>query len=589
MMGDGPPSATVEIIRNRLASSANEMQRTLMRTAFNTILYEVRDFGISLYDRDRHLIADSPGLSLFLGTNDYSIEKAVTYVGEDALEPGDILFMNYPYWSSRHPNDACLCEPIFVDESLVGYAFVRAHWIDIGAKDPGYVLDSTDVHQEGALFPPVKIHKGGEPDEDLIDVIRYNTRMPQKVLGDLNAQISALKTGVARVTELHEKYGTGVVDSATRKVFDHGEAVVRRTLEELPNGTWRGVEHVDNDGITDEPVRIEVEVTIDDDELIVDFSGSSDAVAGPVNVPIGMTQTICKLCLKCLAAPRTSSNTGLYRPLTVVAPEGCLFHASYPEPTFAVSTAIVGINAIFQALSNGLGEQMAASSGGDICSIIVYGSDDSSGQLYVEANNEGVGWGATHDHDGENALMHISESRVRNVPIEVLEQKVPAVRLERLELRQDSGGPGRYRGGLGVRRDYRFTDSGGALSVVKKSRTPGWGIDGGEAGSRNVVGLSLNEAWEDRVQIVAENDRCTGEPMTKWTGMMRGEFEEGERISNRSGGGGGYGDPFSREPEKVKRDVLDGYVSRTAAREDYGVVITEDGSIDRQATENIRS
>ena len=583
-------AATVEVIRNYLSSAANEMQRTLVRTAYNTIIYEILDFGISLYDAEMNLVADSPGLTMFLGANDYGLEKGVEYVGEENLEQGDIVIMNYPYWSSAHTLDVCLFSPIFHDNEHVGYAVIRAHWLDLGAKDSGYVIDSTDVHQEGMVFPGTKIYKGGEPDEEIFELLRYNSRTPQKVIGDVNAQIAALTTGKKRFRELHEKYGSGSVNAAVDSILDHGRRTSREGVADLPDGTWTAVDYLDNDGVNDEPVRMEAEVTIDGEDFSVDFSGSSEEVDGPVNLPYGMTETICKLCLKTLTTPDIPSNAGQYAPLNVTAPPGNLFHATYPAPTFTIWTGIVGVELVYEALAKGMPDRVPASSGGDLCGIVLVARDPETGEMFIESSNEGVGWGATDGFDGANALMHISETRVKNIPIEVFENKIP-VRFDRLELREDSGGVGEYRGGLGVRRDYQFLDDVKGITLIKKTQTDGWGLEGGESGDRNVVVVRSNgeEGWRDRFDFLVDND-ADYDPADneQYTGMMQGRFEAGEVLSNRSGGGGGYGDPLDRDPEAVREDVADGYVSRKSAREDYGVMLTDEGEVDREATRNLR-
>lgn len=585
-------AATVEVIRNYLTSAATEMQRTLIRTAYNTIIYEILDFGISLYDDDFNLIADSPGLSLFLGANDYGIRKAVEYVGEDNLDPGDIVLLNYPYWSSTHTLDVLVFMPIFYDDDLIGYATSRAHWLDLGAKDAGYVLDSTDVHQEGILFPGTKVYKRGEPDDEILELIRYNSRIPDKVIGDLNAQIAALRTGRDRLEELYEKYGPDVVETSIEQIISHGERTAREAVAELQDGTWSAVDYAD--GITAERedlIRIEAAVTIDGEEFTVDFSGSADQVDAPLNVAYGMTETISKLCFKTVTTPEEDSNEGQYRPLHVEVPEGNLFNAQYPAPTFTLWPAILGIDVIYKALSQAMPEKVPASSGGDLCDIMLYGQNPQTGRQFVEANNEGVGWGATNDHDGANALMHVSETMVRNIPVEVFEAKAP-IQFDRLELRQDSGGPGKHRGGLGIRRDYRFTDAVGALSIIQKTKTEGWGLEGGEPGAKNVVVLEpTGDDWAERIEVLVDNDELydsTGDDR-KYVGMFRGTFQPDEVISNRSGGGGGYGDPYERDPDRVREDVIDGYVSRESAREEYGVAIAEDGEINWDETERLRS
>jgi N-methylhydantoinase B len=561
--------ATVEVIRNYLQSAANEMQRTLVRTAYNTTIYEMLDFGISLYDADLNLVADSPGLTMFLGANDYSIRKGVEYVGEDNLEEGDIVLMNYPYWSSAHTLDPCLFSPVFLDEEIIGYAVVRAHWRDIGAKDAAYVHDSTEVYQEGILFPGTKIYKRGEPDEELIELLRFNSRMPKATTGDLNAQVAAIRVGRQRLKELHEQHGSTTVAAAVDRILEHGEKQARDALVDLPDGTWYAEDYLDDDGINDELVKMAVEVTIDGDEFGLDFSASSDEVEGPINVPIGMTETTCKLALKTLTTPHEPSNGGHYEPLSVHAPEGNLFHATPPAPTFTLWPSMLGVEVIYKALAEAIPEQLPAASGGDLGAVMVWGTHADSGRMFMEGCNEGVGWGGAAEHDGADGLMHISETNVQNTPIEVLEQKAP-IRIEHLEIRPDSAGAGRHRGGVGIRRDYRFLEDSKALATVKKTKTDNWGIDGGRSGARNEVVLRPGTDAEES------------------TGTFRDSFSAGERLSNRTGGGGGYGEPYERAPEAVREDVLDGYVSREAARETYGVVLTDDDAIDHQATRDLR-
>lgn len=585
-----PDAPTVEVVRNYLVSAADEMQRTLIRTAYNTILYEILDFGLSIYDREFNLLADSPGLALFLGSNDYTVRETVEYIGEENLDEGDIVIVNYPYRSSAHTLDVCLFAPTFYDGELIGYVASRGHWLDLGAKDAGYVLDSTDVHQEGILFPGTKVYKEGEPNEEILELIRFNSRLPDKVIGDLNAQVAALTVGKNRLEELYDKYGPETVESCFEQIFDYGERKARDAVADLPDGTWSAVDYADNDGLSDEPVRIGIEVTIDGEELTLDFGLSAEETDGPMNIPIGRTQAVAKFCFKTLTTPHEPANEGHFSPLSVVAPAGTIYHATYPSPTFTQWSATLAVEVVYKALSGAIPEKLAASSGGDLCSIMLHGEHPETNRRFVEANNEGVGRGATATHDGANAVMHIAQTNVRNIPVEVYESKAP-VEFDRLALRQDSGGAGKYRGGLGIQRDYRFTHPTGAISIIKKTRTEGFGLEGGTPGARNVVVLDggPTDNLEDRTTVYADNDdRYPASPGKKYVGMMRGQFERGDVISNRSGGGGGYGDPYDRDPTKVREDVLDGYVSREAARGKYGVEVTEDGEIDQQTTEELR-
>ena len=409
-------AAATEVIRSYLGSAAEEMRRTLIRTAFNPVIYEVLDFGISIFNRDLDLIADAPGLAFFLGANDYAINKGLAYIGRENLHPGDIVLMNYPYWNSAHAMDITLFAGVFADGENEPFAYtcIRAHWMDLGAKDAGYVLDSTDMHQEGMIFPGTKVYKRGKVDREIIELIRFNSRMPDLVLGDLDAQVASTRTGERRLREIYRKFGAEAFKEACDRIMAHGEAVTRRALQALPRGSWTAEDLVDDDGITDTPVPIKVRVTIDDNGLTCDFSESSPAVRGPINVPFGLTQTICKFVLKSLTTPHVPSNAGHFRALRVIAQEGNLFHAVYPAATFTLWTSHLALELIYKALAQGMADRLAASSGGDVPGFMMVGHNPETGQLYAVSNNDPVGWGGTAKHDGVNATNHLSGSLVRN-------------------------------------------------------------------------------------------------------------------------------------------------------------------------------
>lgn len=550
--------ATIEVIRSYLNAAADEMRTTLVRTAFNPVIYEVLDFGISIYDANLDLIAEAPGLTFFLGANDYSLRKGVEHVGLDNFDPGDVVLLNYPYWNAAHSYDATLFAPVFHPSDPrrpAAFTCIRAHWMDLGAKDPGYVLDSTDMHQEGLVFPGTKVFKKGEPDTELHDLIRFNSRMPDLVIGDLNAQVAALRTGERRMLEIFDKFGPDTVEAAVAEILDRGERVTRAALAKLPQGSWTATDVLDDDGITDEPITMQTTVTIRDGTFTVDFAGSAGTAAGPVNMPFGGTIAMCKVVLKALTTPGERSTGGHSRPLVVKAEPGNLFHAVYPAPTFTLWTGIVALELLFKALAKGMPERLAASSGGDVPGFMMVGVHPDSGQLFAVSNNEPVGWGASPAHDGCDATIHLSESIVRNTPIEVLETRT-TMQFERMEIRTDSGGPGRYRGGAGVERVIRFTDSGEFLMVVKKTRSRPWALAGGHEPEPNQV---IVFPGTDREQRVSTSRHRVG---------------PGDRVIVATAGGGGYGNPRQRDPALVREDVLDGFVSARAAAEVYGVRVT---------------
>ena len=563
-------SATIGVIHSHLCSAAEEMRRTLIRTAFSPVIYEVLDFGISIYSSDLELIADAPGLAFFLGANDYAVKKGIEHVGFDNIEPGDIIVLNYPYWSSAHAADVALFAPVFDDgeDRPFAYTCIRAHWLDMGAKDPGYVLDSTDIHQEGLILPAVKVYKRGKPDKELLDIIRFNTRMPENVFGDLEAQVAATQTGISRLKQVRRKFGGEALAQAITGILDYGERITRKALKEIPNGSWTAEDYVDDDGIDDEIIPLRVRVTVEDDKFIVDFSASPDAVTGPVNIPFGMSQTIGKVALKILTTPTHPSNAGCFRPLEVIAPPGNLFHAVYPAATYTLWPAMIALELIFKALAGAMPDRIAACSGGDVPGFMMYGKEPASGRSYAISNNEPVGWGAAAGHDGANAQNHVSTTMVRNTPVEVMEANT-GMKFECVEMRCDSGGAGKFRGGLGIYRDIRFVWPGHFLSITKKSKTPPWALEGGHRPQPNAFHMFPNTTRATTV------------------GTHRTAVAAGEHVLSVSAGGGGYGKPEQRDPGLVINDVLDGYVSAEAAEKIYRVVI-KDGRIDEQATYALR-
>ncbi|MFC0528707.1 hydantoinase B/oxoprolinase family protein [Phytohabitans kaempferiae] len=546
--------ATVEVVRSYLVAAAEEMRATLIRTAFNPVIYEVHDFGISIYDAGLRLVAESTGLSRFLGANDHSIRKGVEYVGAEALRPGDVVLLNYPYWNAAHSYDATLFAPVFLEGSLVGYLCIRAHWMDLGAKDPGYVLDSTDMHQEGVIFPGTRVFRDGRPVPEILELIRFNSRMPDLVLGDLHAQVAAIRTGERRLAEVYARYGRHTVDTVVETVIAAAEASTSEAVAALPQGSWTAEDWLDDDGVSTEPIRMRCTVTVADGRFTVDFAGSSPAVPGPVNLPFGATIATARVAFKAITTPGEQTNAGHFAALDVKAEPGTLFHAVYPAATFTQWTGTVALELIYKALAQGMPERLPASSGGDVPGFMMVGTHPDTGQLFAVSNNDAVGWGAAPDHDGIGPANHLCQTQARNTPVEVLEAKT-GMFFERVEMRTDSGGAGRFRGGVGLRRDIRFVTPGEFLSVIKKTRSRPWALDGGQEPEANQVVVFPGTDREARVST------------------KRTRVEVGDRVTLLTAGGGGHGEPGERDPEAVREDVAEGYVSAAAARELYGVAI----------------
>ncbi|GGM02013.1 hydantoinase B/oxoprolinase family protein [Nakamurella endophytica] len=546
---------TTEVIRHGLLAAAEEMARNLCRTAYNTVVYEIHDYGIGLHDVHGDVVADAPGIAVFTRGNDHGIKRAVEFLGRDAMQPGDVFLLNYPYWSSAHTLDPLVFAPIHVDGELIGFASCRIHVLDLKQKDPGYVLDSTDMSQEGLFFPGVRLYERGVANDDIWNVVRFNSRLPERTIGDLQAQVSACVSGVRRTQQIAQRYGTETLTTAMTTINDHGERLARLALAKLPKGTWSAIDFVDSDGVDlDRLIALRVQVTVTDDEMVIDWTGTDRDVRGPINLPVGQTEAFCSLIFKAMTTPDSPVVAGNFRPLRVVTEPGSVVHAVPPMPTFTLWTGLLGGEVVLKALAQGMPDLVPACSGGDVCSMMGLGVNPRTGEAWLEATNEAVGFGGHAGGDGADGIMHLSEPGCRNNPVEVLETKSPMF-IESYGYRPDSGGAGRYRGGVGVGRAYRFTAPSTGICLVYKTKTRPWSIAGGQEGENNHVVLN------------------PGTPREVVQGGSYNILDTGEVLVNNTGGGGGFGDPLDREPERVAADVRNGFVSAEAARRDYGVVV----------------
>ncbi|WP_347354811.1 hydantoinase B/oxoprolinase family protein [Intrasporangium sp.] len=546
---------TTEIIRHGLLAAAEEMARNLCRTAYNTVVYEIHDYGIGIHDAHGDVIADAPGIAIFTRANDHGIKKSVEFLGTEAFKPGDIFILNYPYWASAHTLDPLVFAPIHHEGDLIGFTSCRIHVLDLKQKDPGYVLDSTDMYQEGLFFPASKLYREGSPNDDIFNVIRYNSRMPERTIGDIQAQVSACITGVRRTQAIAAKYGPDTLAAAMAAINDHGDRLARIGLAKLPNGTWSAHDFVDNDGVDlDRLIKMNVTVTITDEEMVIDWTGSEKDVRGPINCPLGLTEALSSLIFKALTTPETPVVAGNFRALRLITEPGSVMHAEPPMPTFTLWTGLIAGEVVLKALAEGMPDLVPAASGGDVCSMMGLGVNPRNGEQWLEATNEAVGFGGHAGGDGEDGIMHLSEPGCRNNPVEVLETKSPMF-IESYGYRTDSGGPGRHRGGVGVGRTYRFLAPSKGICLVYKTKTKPWPIGEGLEGDNNHVILNPGT---DR-EIVQ--------------GGSYNHLQTGDVLVNNTGGGGGYGHPFDRDPERVARDVHNGFVSPEAAAAEYGVAV----------------
>ena len=551
-LADADPIRT-EVVRQALNSAAAQMSRALVRTAFTPLIYEVLDYAAAIYDADVRLLAQAPTLPLFMGTLNFCIDAAVEAVGgTDKLEPGDIILYNWPYGTGSHAQDGALVLPVFLaDGTLAGYCAIKAHWVDIGAKD-FYCTDTTDVHQEGTFYPGIKLYRRGELNDDVMRIMLANSRAPKLVAGDINAEVGALRIGAAALVRVVERFGHEVFSACVERMYDHGEAIVRNVIAGLPDGRYLGHGVLDDDGLSDDPIPFEVVLEIDGTTARVDFRNAPDAQRGPVNCPLASTVSAARVAISMLAGAGEAPNEGHFRPVEVLTRPGSMFHALPPSPCFLYGwPAMQAIEAIYQALAEAMPAGVTACSGGDICGFIWYGVDPASGDVWADGGPHPVGQGAHAAGDGASSLIHIAEASTHFTPCEVREAKFPWL-IERMELAVDSCGPGRHRGGLGFELHVRALADATMIAVIERSKTPPWGLLGGGEAVANVAYLRSPDGERTRV--------------TKITGMP---VPAGSVFELHAGGGGGYGPAAERTVEAVQADLREGYVTEAHARLHY--------------------
>jgi N-methylhydantoinase B len=548
---------TLEIIKDGLIAAGDEMFYALQRTSMSTIIYEVLDYATGLLDARGQLITQGNGVAGFLGTLTYSVRYTLEKFGEDGLQPGDIVILNEPYaGGGTHLSDVSLILPIFHDGKIVAFAANKAHWTEVGGKDPGsWTTDSTDVFQEGLQFPGVKIFDAGTPNQALIDVIEANVRTPEMTLGDLYAGIAALRVAERRIHEILDKYGVDTVLYAIEELLNHGERMARLELAALPKGTYEAVDWIDDDGIGNGPFSVQVKVTITDDEFICDFTGSHEQVPGPVNCGRTGLESAVRLAWKAVTDPAIAANEGVFRPLRVVCPPRTIFTAEKPAPVSTYwETMLYAADLVWRALAPIIPHRFTAGHFLSVCGTVVYGMHPDDGSLFLLVEPQAGGWGAGIDKDGESGLVCIGDGETYIIPVEICETRY-GVLVDQFAFDIVDGGAGEHRGGRGLVRDYRIVSEwAGVTATFGRHKFLPWGMNGGQDGSRNYV------------EFIHEDGRR--EIMGKCARYM---LKQGEVVRLHTGTGGGYGPPERRPREKVLDDVKNGYITREQAMRDYGL------------------
>jgi len=566
---------TAEVVRHALIALAEEMTINLARTAHSTIVYEVQDFATGILDAQARLVAQAPGgLPLFVGDLDAAVKDGLALFGADGFQPGDVVLTNHTGTCGQHLNNIVVYTPAFHEGRLIGFPVTRAHWPDVGGKlAGGFLTDAVSSFEEGIQFRSLKIYKAGQPDAELLRLIRHNVRLPEISFGDLRAQIAACRLAERRLAELHRKYGGARVEAAVAASWDHAERIVRQALGNYREGSYQAESFLDDDGVDlGRPIRIHARVTIADRAMTVDFTGMNAQVRGPINSGMAAGISAARLALKYLCAPELPPNEGCFRPLQVILPPGTLISAEEPAAMSWWQTPILTvIDTVLKAVSEAAPERIPAAHYSDISCMLLTGRDARSGRAFTNIEPTAGGWGARPHGDGPSATYTIGHGDTFNIPVEVLETRFP-LHVERYGLRRDSGGPGRWRGGLGLERIYRMAGNGLFNGLSERSVCPPWGLAGGAAGRSGEIVLARVGHRPRRYHKV--------------TGLG---LKAGDLFTFRTGGGGGYGDPLEREPERVRLDVAQGHVSRRQARQAYGVVLRRNGEVDAEATAALRA
>ena len=563
-----------EIVRNGVIAVTEEMKTNLMRTAYNMIIYEALDFTTGLFTPEGETVSIGIGLPTFIRGMAETIKAKLRHFGRDGIEPGDILITNDAYTTGSHLYHITLTQPIFDKRALVGFACCMAHWIDIGGTLSGV---TTDIYSEGLQVPFLKLYKAGKINQDLVDFIRMNVRIPTRAMGDLRAQVTAVKTGERRFLELVERYGREAVAASIRAIMDQCEASARARTRTIPDGTYSAEAYMDDDGVDiGKPVPIRVKVAVADDRMTIDLTDVSHQVRGFFNsgatTGLGCTQ----VAYKCITSPRDYPiNDGSFRSLTSIVPPGRVVSASRPAPmrqwmTFPMTI----IDTVFKALAPAIPDRVIAGHHADLMGANIHGIDPRKREFFIGGFGPlGGGWGAKRSEDGVSATVCLNDGDTHNAPCEQVETKVPVV-VESHALVPDSGGAGRHRGGLGVERVVRVMAPVICNSRIDRAHCKPWGLEGGLDATANEIAFKRNGVWKSDF------------PNAKLSFI---EMKPGDVYRIRSGGGGGYGPPWQRPVERVQEDVRQGYVSAAQAAELYGVVLdAETLEIDDAATQRRR-
>ncbi len=561
---------TFAVIKSGLDSIADDMAYTVVRIARSEIVKDVMDFSAALCAADGQMVAQAKTIAQHLGAIPEAMQAVLDKYGDD-LHDGDVVIMNDPYHGGMHLPDVFMFVPLFFEGKRRAFAVVICHHTDVGGRVPGSnASDSTEIYQEGLRIPPLKLYDRGKLNETLEALIKINVRVPDRVWGDLSAQFAAAQVGKRGLIKLLQRYGADEVEAYMQELLDYAERLTKAEIRQWPKGTYRFTDHIDNDGFSDKPIPICVAITVrDDGTLLVDYTGSSPQVKGALNSTLSFTHSLTYLSVRCVLGRDVPNNVGVFRCIDVKAPEASVLNPVMPGPCAA--RALTGYR-VFDTMLGALAQIVpdrvpAAGEGGN--SVICISGLRANRKPFIIVDMICGAWGGRPDKDGLEAVTNASQN-LSNMPVEVMEAEHP-VRVEEYAFVPDSCGAGHWRGGIGVRRAYRIL----APEALLQMRTDRvlfrpYGLAGGEAGgpSRNAM---------------VRNGETRPLP-----GKITMSVEEDTVIIHDQAGGGGFGDPLTRNAALVLEDIHDGKITPAYARERHGIVLGANGLVDEAGSQSLR-
>ena len=563
---------TLEVIRHGIVSITDQIDANITRTAFSPYIYEYKDYAVGIVNAAGDMIAQcTGGMPVFVADSvGQAVRDGLEIYGRDRLHRGDVVVCNHAAVQGQHLNNTVMYTPIFAgpdQATLIGFFAINVHWIDIGGSAIGSVsYRSTDIFMEGLQLRTVKLWSKGEKIEEVYRIIENNTRFPEELMGDIEAQLGGCLLGRDLTVALADKYGVATFHRAIATIFDQSEAAARARIRAVPDGTYEAESFLDNDGVNDRRIPIKVRVVVAGDEMTIDYSDMADQVPTGINSgAFGGGRTTARVAFKYLVATGEPANEGMFRPLKLILPDGKLLSAA---PTAAMGLYSIPfptvIDTIIKALEHALPERVTGAHFGTFSSVRFFGKRTDNGAPFNCNDSGHGGWGACATHDGAGPFRTMAHGDTRIIPLELQEALYP-YRILEFTLREDSGGAGKFRGGMGFRKRYLILEKCSLWVNFDRIECPPWGVQGGQA------------ATPGRVTITRKGSNLP-EILYKTEGYA---LSQGDEVLIETGGGGGYGAPAERSLALIERDLRRGYVTQEAAMADYGVRIERDGMVRR--------